>query len=277
MYKSTNMGTTWTEINSGFGSYLAIQSVVATSANIAYAASFGGGVFVTLNGGGLWTKLNVGYDFVWSVAAIPAINPLNTKLFAGTYGNGLYRSLNGGTTWSKVTNLNAPFIYSVVVDNTGKVYVASWTTGVFMSSDNGNTWTSLGMGGPGVSAIVVNPDNNDVFIGTKEGKIFLSKSGGLTSVSDNEESVPTKFELNQNYPNLFNPSTVIRFAIPEAGMFSLKVYNILGQEVATLVDGQMSSGIHKVNFDASRLSSGVYIYKLTGNNVNISKKMILAK
>lgn len=277
MYKSTNMGTTWTEINSGFGGYLAIQSVVATSANIAYAASFGGGVFVTLNGGGLWTKLNVGYDFVWSVAAIPAINPLNTKLFAGTYGDGLYRSLNGGTTWSKVTNLNAPFIYSVVVDNTGKVYVASWTTGVFMSSDNGDTWTSLGMGGLGVSSIIVNPDNNDVFIGTKEGKIFLSKSGGLTSVSDNEESVPTKFELNQNYPNPFNPSTVIRFAIPEAGMFSLKVYNILGQEVATLVDGQLSSGIHKVNFDASRLSSGVYIYKLTGNNVNISKKMILAK
>lgn len=277
MYKSTNMGTTWTEINSGFGGYLAIQSVVATSANIAYAASFGGGVFVTLNGGGLWTKLNVGYDFVWSVAAIPAINPLNTKLFAGTYGDGLYRSLNSGTTWSKVTNLNAPFIYSVVVDNTGKVYVASWTTGVFMSSDNGDTWTSLGMGGLGVSSIIVNPDNNDVFIGTKEGKIFLSKSGGLTSVSDNEESVPTKFELNQNYPNPFNPSTVIRFAIPEAGMFSLKVYNILGQEVATLVDGQLSSGIHKVNFDASRLSSGVYIYKLTGNNVNISKKMILAK
>lgn len=277
MYKSTDMGTTWTPINNGFNGYLAINSVIATSANIAYTASFGGGVYVTINGGGLWTKLNVGYDFVWSVAAIPAINPFNTKLFAGTYGDGLYRSLNGGTTWSKVTNLNAPFIYSVVVDNTGKIYVASWTTGVFSSSDNGDTWTSLGMGGLGVSAILVNPETNDVYIGTKEGKIFLSKSGSLTSVNDNDQLVPTKFELNQNYPNPFNPSTVIRFAIPEAGRFHLRVYNILGQEVATLVDGELSSGIHKVNFDASKLSSGVYIYKLTGNNVNISKKMILAK
>ncbi len=277
LYKSTNLGITWTQINNGLGGYLAIQSVVATSANIAYAASFGGGVYVTINGGGLWTKLNVGYDFVWSVAAIPAINPFNTKIFAGTYGDGLYRSLNGGTTWSKVTNLNAPFIYSVVVDKTGKIYVASWTTGVFTSSDNGDTWTSLGMGGLGVSAILINPETNDVYLGTKEGKIFFSKSGGLTDVADNETSVPTKYELNQNYPNPFNPSTVIQFALPEAGRFTLRVYNILGQEIATLVDGELNSGIHKIGFDASRLSSGVYIYKLTGNKVNISRKMILTK
>ena len=65
--------------------------------------------------------------------------------------------------------------------------------------------------------------------------------------------------------------------VPEAGMYSLKVYNTLGQEVADLVENELASGIHKVTFDASRLASGMYIYKLSGNNVNVSKKMILMK
>jgi protocatechuate 3,4-dioxygenase beta subunit len=89
--------------------------------------------------------------------------------------------------------------------------------------------------------------------------------------------IPTKFDLNQNYPNPFNPSTTIRFAIPEAGMYTLKVYNLLGQEVATLINGELSVGYKEVNFDASRLTSGVYIYRLTGNNVVMTKKMMLNK
>jgi tetratricopeptide (TPR) repeat protein len=84
-------------------------------------------------------------------------------------------------------------------------------------------------------------------------------------------------ELLSNYPNPFNPSTTIQFVVPDAGKYILKVYNMLGQEVATLVDNELSSGIHKVNFDANNLSSGIYVYKLVGSKVNLSKKMILMK
>ena len=91
------------------------------------------------------------------------------------------------------------------------------------------------------------------------------------------ETLPTEFSLNQNYPNPFNPSTVIRFGIPEAGFYTLRVYNTLGQEVASLVNGQLQRGNYNINFDASRLATGVYIYNIRGNNVNISRKMILMK
>lgn len=98
-----------------------------------------------------------------------------------------------------------------------------------------------------------------------------------TGTAVEEQTLPTKFSLDQNYPNPFNPTTNIQFAIPEAGNYSLRVYNLLGQEVAALVNGGLTAGIHNVTFDASKLTSGMYIYKLTGSNVNISKKMLLMK
>ena len=100
----------------------------------------------------------------------------------------------------------------------------------------------------------------------------------LTGVEEKENtSIPVKFVLDQNYPNPFNPTTNIRFEIPTQGNYSLRVFNTIGQEVATLVSGQLSSGVHNVTFDASKLSSGIYFYALTGSNVNITKKMILMK
>ncbi|MGE5353607.1 MAG: SdrD B-like domain-containing protein [Acidobacteriota bacterium] len=89
--------------------------------------------------------------------------------------------------------------------------------------------------------------------------------------------IPTEFALSQNFPNPFNPSTTINFDIPAAGQYVMKVYNMLGQEVATLVNGELNVGYHSVTFDASKLTSGVYIYRLTGNNVVMTKKMMLNK
>jgi hypothetical protein len=83
--------------------------------------------------------------------------------------------------------------------------------------------------------------------------------------------------LAQNYPNPFNPSTTIRYQLPQDGMVTLKVYDILGSEVATLVNEQKAAGRFEVNFDASRLASGVYIYKITSGGYVSSKKMLLVK
>ncbi len=90
--------------------------------------------------------------------------------------------------------------------------------------------------------------------------------------------IPTAYNLYQNYPNPFNPSTTIKFDMPERGNVTLRVYNILGQLVTTLLNNQnYSAGTHSVNFDAGRLASGIYLYKLETGNVQISKKMLLIK
>ena len=94
---------------------------------------------------------------------------------------------------------------------------------------------------------------------------------------DEDAQIPDQYALYQNYPNPFNPETVIKFELPESGMVSLKIYNSLGEEVATLVNEQMDAGTYHYRFDANNLSSGVYLYKLSSDNFNQSYKMILMK
>lgn len=98
----------------------------------------------------------------------------------------------------------------------------------------------------------------------------------VTSVSYQPEVV-NNFSLSQNYPNPFNPTTKIAFSLPKDGMVSLIVYNAIGQRVATLVNGNMKAGNYEVNFDGSRLTSGIYFYSLKSEGATITKKMMLVK
>jgi len=97
------------------------------------------------------------------------------------------------------------------------------------------------------------------------------------AVSVNESNLLNTYSLSQNYPNPFNPSTRISYNVDEPGLVQLKVYNVLGVEVATLVNAQQNSGNYTVVFDAARLSSGVYFYSLSANNFTQTRKMILEK
>ncbi len=100
----------------------------------------------------------------------------------------------------------------------------------------------------------------------------------ITGIEKDDSTIPTTFTVSQNYPNPFNPSTTIEFSITERSPVSLKVYNVNGELVTTLVNNaEFESGNYKVTFDASRLASGTYIYNLTNGNNTISKKMTLIK
>ena len=92
-----------------------------------------------------------------------------------------------------------------------------------------------------------------------------------------EVGVPSVFSLEQNYPNPFNPTTTIKYQLPKAGFVTLRIYEILGREVATLVKENQNAGRYSVDFNASKLSSGVYIYELKTLDLNSCKKMILTK
>ena len=97
-----------------------------------------------------------------------------------------------------------------------------------------------------------------------------------TSVDEENES-PLTFELQQNFPNPFNPVTEIKYSIPQTSNVKLKVFDIVGNEVATLVDEIKSSGKYSVKFDANNLTSGVYIYRIQTDYFTSSKKLILLK
>ncbi len=102
--------------------------------------------------------------------------------------------------------------------------------------------------------------------------------GSLTGVTiSHTEIVPGSFSLEQNYPNPFNPTTNIQYGIPVSGLVTLKVYNVLGQEVASLINQVQNPGIYTVNFDASRFASGMYLYRITAGNFTQVKRMMLIK
>ena len=115
---------------------------------------------------------------------------------------------------------------------------------------------------------------------TGNGTIYLDNIYFSTMISDVKEIqdvLPSNYNLEQNYPNPFNPTTNIRFNLPEANQVMLKVYNTLGQEVATLVNGFMNAGTFEVSFDANNLPTGTYFYSISAGDFKAVKKMILVK
>ncbi|MCL4538602.1 MAG: T9SS type A sorting domain-containing protein, partial [Bacteroidetes bacterium] len=117
-------------------------------------------------------------------------------------------------------------------------------------------------------------DDNFIYAATESGVFKRPRS--ISAVVE-RPSVPSSFMLKQNYPNPFNPATTIEYEVSSKQYVALKVYNVLGQKVALLVNGEQSPGYYKVNFDASRLPSGVYFYRLEAGSYSATKKMVLIR
>jgi hypothetical protein len=107
--------------------------------------------------------------------------------------------------------------------------------------------------------------------------IFDGDLGNLVSVEKRPDLVPNDFALAQNYPNPFNPTTTIEFSLQTTEHVTLSIFNLFGQKVATLVDERLTPGAYQVDFDARKLSSGIYFYTLQAGKLKTTKKMALAK
>jgi len=162
-------------------------------------------------------------------------------------------STDGGNSWSK--------LWEAEVDSSGWAWREIF---IDLSAYKNNSNVVLAWQYVGNDGDLVGIDNVEIIYGTVD-------------VEENEAKLPTEYALNQNYPNPFNPSTVISYALPKQEMVTLSIYNILGEEVAELVNEMQSAGNYKVNFDASKLSTGAYIYRLQAGNFIQTKKMLLLK
>jgi hypothetical protein len=101
--------------------------------------------------------------------------------------------------------------------------------------------------------------------------------GNLVGITGNNNSIPLKYALEQNYPNPFNPATVIKYQLPKSSNVKISIYDILGKEVATLINGSVEAGYHQVEFNGSNFASGLYIYKIEADGFTDVKKMMLIK
>jgi hypothetical protein len=278
VFLSTNNGTSWTEADSGlqYGQPPGVMSFAVSGADI-FAGNNGNGVFLSTNNGTSWAPSLASELFVGAFAVS------GTNLFVGT-DSGVFRSTNNGTSWSEAnTGLPKNTYVGAFAVNGKNLFAGTWGTwgdGVFLSTNNGMNWTAVNSGLPpssGVSSLTVSGTNLfAAILGVVVWRRPLSEI--ITSVSEIAGStLPMNFELKQNYPNPFNPSTIIKYQIPTAGIVSLKVYDVLGKEVAALVNEEKPVGNYQVEFDGSKLSSRIYFYKLQTGAFVESKKMILMK
>jgi len=198
----------------------------------------------------------------------------------------MLRTTNGGVNWNPISNTGVPpgsdNVGLFFLDaNTG--WVGNQLSGnspiVLHTTDGGSFWT---MQNPIVQFKVFSiyfVDGDNGWLSADFGGIaHTTNGGGTTSVRDEDQSeVPPHFALEQNYPNPLNPTTTIKFELPRAGPIVLKVYDMLGREITTLVNDERSQGTYEVHFDATGLSSGVYVYRLQAGIFVETKRLILLK
>jgi len=150
---------------------------------------------------------------------------------------------------------------------------------ILRTTDAGATWVSQLSGTTETLFDVFFTDGKTGTAVGVRGTILHTTTGGIvTSAKDHKEtSIPVQLMLTQNYPNPFNPSTTIEFALPQSGFVMLKVYNVLGEEVATLIAGEHPAGTFKATWDASDMPSGVYFYRLSAGEYVETKKAVLMR
>ena len=262
-FYTTNMGLNWTVCDD-----ISEDVKCFYNAGANFLAGTSQSLYYSTNSGTNWNLVQPYYLATDAFCGNPS------KIFAGTI-FGVWYSTNYGVNWTQ-TALNSGSVEAL--QTYGNYIIAgTWSNGVYVSSDEGATWIQKNEGLSGQNIISLAISGNTIFAGTESNGIIKRPLSEIVKIQNISTEIPSSFSLKQNYPNPFNPSTVISFQLPVAGNVSLKVYDVIGREVQTLVNETLNPGTYETTFDASVLNSGIYFCKLITNGFTDSKRMILLK
>jgi hypothetical protein len=318
--KTTNGGISWNTLVTVDS--VALYNISTIDGNSIYVAGWARGsswlynygiILWSTNGGINWNRHNIPYAAYFH--DIYFSNQTTGFAVGGTEGEGListdsipkgviYKTTNSGLSWFKLPDqLDSTYYYAVGLMNGTGIAIGEkksqniWHMLITRTINFGITWTHHVGTDNNVLYGLSMPTQNIWFVsGGMENKlIYKTTNGGAIAIEPISEQVPVNFSLSQNYPNPFNPSTKIRFSVT-SGKFdippllsregtgvSLKIFDILGREITTLINEQLKPGTYEVEWDArlggssSELSSGMYFYKLIAGDFIETKKMILLK
>ncbi len=231
-------------------------------------------LYKTINGGSAWTVLP---NYTSSNTDIIRFYDENFGLV--TRNSIIYRTVDGGAAWQTINfPIDIAFVGDIefVPGSPSKVW-AGTRYGLFYSADSGKTW--LQQNNIERTFDLAFPTPQTGWMLTQLDGLYYTKSGGLITNVAQEKNLPTNFQLFQNYPNPFNPETTIKFHLSELAFVTLKVYDLLGKEVATLINEFQQPGIHNSTFNINNYSlpSGTYFYRLTAGDYSSTQKMVLLK
>jgi hypothetical protein len=314
VHKSTNYGTNWTLWNNGITD--SIINCFASTPSIIFAGTDSKGVFRSTNDSLVWVtaglsnkkirKLFVAGNFVfaatntgiyrtsnsgaaWEAPSLSdtAINGFavrGSSLYAVSGNNGVFVSTNNGTNWLTFNSGLTSTKINTILSHNNILYVGTRDSGLFNASAGNWESTNRNAGIFSLNITALSSDTNNIYVGDNCGLVYSGPFSSIFYIKKNNTEIPTDYKLIQNFPNPFNPSTNIKFEIPPSksgqaknNYVTLKIYDALGREIATLVNEQLKAGTYQVDWNGSSYASGVYYYRLTAGDFVETKKMLLVK
>ncbi len=304
LYRTENKAQNWSPISGvlvagnpslpRFGTLTTI-AVAPTNSDVIYVGTDDSKVWVTPDVGSNWYDISAGLPNRWVSRVV--VDPQNEEIVYATF-SGLkwkdplsyvFRSTDMGTSWTDISgNLPQSPVNAFAVDqNNSDVLYLGNDVGAFVSFDLGTNWEVLGEGLPMVSVydMKIHPTDNYLAIGTHGRSMYKIDLDQVVSVENSAETtIAESFRLHPNYPNPFNPGTNVRFDLSKRAFVNLSVYDVKGELVEKLIEGEKSKGNYNYYFDAAsqKLSSGIYFFNLTvsdngGGTFSKTEKGILIK
>jgi photosystem II stability/assembly factor-like uncharacterized protein len=286
IWKTTNAQTAttsagWTQIATTSivnGSISAI-GISSTNINKIYIGTSNGRILVTTDNGATWPT-QTGFSYVSDFAVDNTNDAVCYATITGTGGIHVWKTTNSGVNWNNITG-NLPNIAAnsiVLRTATPRMIFVGTDIGIFQSTDEGANWISFNSGFPSVQIY-------DMKYKQTVGLILVATHGrgcwtfdlNSTLGIDPFGQIPEQYNLSQNFPNPFNPSTNIEFDLPKYGFVTLEIYDVNGRTIDKLVNTNMNAGHYQIRWDASNYSSGVYFYKISTNDFKDIKRMMLVK
>jgi photosystem II stability/assembly factor-like uncharacterized protein len=277
VYRSTDNGTSWLPASSGLTDTLVFA---LCSANGRLFAGTNTGVYLSTNSGSLWTVLTNGLPSYRVTSIVSTDNDILVAYALG--GNpSVYKSTDNGSSWNPVSSgLASGAVIQTLCVAGGAVFGGTDAKGIWLSTDRGGNWSDIsqGLSGPGLKISALTSSGDYLFSGATKGGIWSRPLSQVVSVGSSAPcNLAGGFKLEQNYPNPFNPTTSIRFEVPGSKVVTVKVFDVLGREVATLVNDVKEPGTYILHWDAGGVSSGVYFYRIKAGDFVQTRRMMVVK
>lgn len=265
--KTEDGGNSWSLVHSNVNGYL--FAVRFYDKNNCFAVGAEGTILHSSDGGTSWENVISGTnEFLRDICFLNA-----QKGYCIGENGTLLKSEDNGKSWEKLDLGITNILNSISFSDERFGVIVGYEGILLITHDGGQSWSKERVSNAQLNEVVV--FNNTAFVSGLWCAFKFSEEGSTNAITDGKPI--QNFTLNQNYPNPFNSFTIISYSIPQKGDVVLKIYNILGREIATLLDKEQEMGTYKIQFDASYLSSGVYFYRLQSGNYAVTKKLILLR
>ncbi len=277
IFKTTNGGTNWDAQTSGTTNKLFSVYFINENTGWSVGGPSSPKIIKTTNGGTNWL-----------LQSTSASTPLYSVMFADANtgwavagylgGETIIKTTNGGTNWFSQSSGDTRYLRDCYVISSTKAFAVGQGGKMITTTNGGDNWV-VQTTGSSVELWSIDFVNDTLGYAIGSTVVLKTTNGGITFINNHNNSLPTDYKLYQNYPNPFNPTTIIEFSLPVSSAISLNVYQSNGKLVKTLIENsEYTRGNHSIEFNASGLSSGVYFYSLSADNILIfTKKMIIIK